>query len=67
MPLFVGRSRTACWSSLSRRCSWWGTYVAFNLPVDVLPDLNKPTVTILTEAGGPRPKKSKRLLFRLKL
>ena len=26
----------------------WGSYVAFNLPVDVFPDLNKPTITILT-------------------
>ena len=30
----------------------WGSYVAFNLPVDVFPDLNKPTITILTEAEG---------------
>lgn len=30
----------------------WGTYVAFHTEVDVFPDLNAPTVVIMTEANG---------------
>ena len=30
----------------------YGTVVSVALPIDVLPDLNRPTVTILTEAHG---------------
>jgi len=33
----------------------WGAYLAVNMPIDVLPDLNKPTVTIMTEAEAMVP------------
>ncbi|NUN99454.1 MAG: efflux RND transporter permease subunit [Saprospiraceae bacterium] len=33
----------------------WGSWTVVNLPVDVLPDLNRPRVTVFLEAGGMSP------------
>ncbi len=33
----------------------WGVYLVSNMPVDVLPDLTAPTVTVLAEGGGMAP------------
>ncbi|WP_194973248.1 efflux RND transporter permease subunit [Aquiflexum lacus] len=42
--------------------SLFGTYVAFNMEVDVFPDLTAPTVVILTEAHGMAPEEVERLV-----
>jgi len=49
---------------LALAVSAYGIAVALSLPIDVLPDLNRPTVTILTEAHGMVPEDVERLVTR---